>query len=549
MHPSHYIKALSDSIINQIAAGEVVEGPISVVKELIENSLDADGTDISINLISGGLEEIEVVDDGFGILKNDLKAAVTRHHTSKLDQSSEALTISSLGFRGEALASIASVAEVELSSWHKTEPHAWLLSVKAGEATTVPVPSTGNLGTRICVKNLFDNVPARKAFLKQPRTEFFKIKVLVRQFSFAFPSVRFRLNQKGLRGLTFNPARSLDLSDSRWHTLFGAKLIKHLVPLNSEYYGGRVDGWVSSESFSSSRSDRQCLVINGRIVRDKIVQHAVRSAYGELLPPGKYSFYALSVVVPEANVDVNVHPAKLEVRIKKARELHDLVYVSVSEALSKNEPSTTNYRDSEDSAPDIANISYKSTGDDISSIPFACFPGRLLFVVSRKYLFFIMSSDLRVLDLRESWGTILDKRLIVNEADKLGGSTGLVIPERVRQEYSKIIEPYVHELSHMGFDIEDLGVVGALLRKIPKALPNIDIQLFLKSLCELLLEENELQHALKEAILTSIVYGRPDSPNRSMLDELARSAISVDIDILSHSTIVDSNFLKYGLNK
>ena len=319
------IKALSEDLRNKISAGEVVERPAAVVKELIENSLDAGSTDVCVNLLSGGLDTIEVIDNGSGIQKNDLKAAITRHHTSKLDETSDVLKISSLGFRGEALASISSVAEVELSSRHESELHPWMLSMKPDSLDVEPVPSAGNMGTKICVNNLFFNVPARKAFLKQPRTEFFKVKILIRQFAFAFPHVRFRLNQAGLRGLSLIPARSMQLSDPRWHTLFGNKLVKSLVPVETEYFGGKISGWVSNTTFPSSRSDRQCLAINGRIVRDKVVQHAVKSAYGPLVAKGEFTFYALSIVIPEQNVDINVHPAKLEVKIKNSRELYDLV--------------------------------------------------------------------------------------------------------------------------------------------------------------------------------------------------------------------------------
>jgi len=543
------INLLSDCIINQIAAGEVVHGPASVVKELIENSLDAGSTDICVNLSSGGIETIEVIDNGCGIQKNDLKAAITRHHTSKIDERSDTLKISSLGFRGEALASITSVAEVELSSRHGSDLHPWLLSTKPDSLDVEAVPSAGNIGTKICITNLFFNVPARKAFLKQPRTEFFKVKVLIRQFAFAFPHVRFGLNQLGLRGLSLSPARTMELSDPRWHILFGTNLAKSLVPVESQYFGGKISGWVSKVAFPSSRSDRQCLAINGRIVRDKIVQHAVKSAYGPLLAKGEFAFYALSIVVPEQNVDVNVHPAKLEVKIKNARELHDLVYVSVSEALGVNKTALPHYDENETSGLNAKVLNYKKDSQVALKFSPITFPGRPLGVIDTKYLVFTTDSDVRVLNMYDGWQTIIEKRLSVSHGNDQKNRVDLLVPERVPPQRAEVIMLHSNELCQMGFDIEDLGLAGALVRNVPRLLPKIEIHQFLELFSKQLLLGDNLVASLRYAILNSINYGDHSNPNHAMLDEMAKSASAANINLLSLSSTLDGDFIKRGLKK
>lgn len=549
MQQNRRINLLPDCIINQIAAGEVVDGPASVVKELIENSLDAGSTDICVNLLSGGLEAIEVIDNGHGIQKNDLKAAITRHHTSKLDEKSDVLKISSLGFRGEALASITSVAEVELSSRHESDLYPWMLSTKPDSLNVEPIPSAGNIGTKICINNLFFNVPARRAFLKQPRTEFFKIKILIRQFAFAFPRVRFRLNQAGLRGLSLSPARTMKLSDPRWHTLFGNNLSKSLVPVESEYFGGRISGWVSSTSFPSSRSDRQCLAINGRIVRDKVVQHAVKSAYGSLVANGEFTFYALSIVIPEQNVDVNVHPAKLEVKIKNSRELYDLVYISIKNALGVNKIILPNDGQNETPSLDGSSLVYKRDAQVYSQSPPLTFPGQPLVVIDTKYLVFLARSDVRVLNMYGAWAMILDERLSGSQDTGQSNHVDLLVPERVPPQHTEVIMLYSDQLRELGFDIEDLGLAGALVRNVPKILPKIDIQQFLTLFSARLLQGKDFHSSLRYSILNSIDYLNHNSPNHAMLDEMARNASATRIDLISLSVLLDGEFIARGLKQ
>ena len=549
MQQNRRINLLPDSIINQIAAGEVVDGPASVVKELIENSLDAGSTDICVNLSSGGLDTIEVIDNGRGILKNDLKAAITRHYTSKLDESSDVLKISSLGFRGEALASITSVAEVELSSRHESELHPWMLSTKPDSLDVKPVPCAGNIGTKICINNLFFNVPARKAFLKQPRTEFFKVKILIRQFAFAFPNVRFRLRQAGLRGLSLSPARTMKLSDPRWNTLFGNNLAKSLVPIESEYFGGKISGWVSNTAFPSSRSDRQCLAINGRIVRDKVVQHAVKSAYGPLVAKGEFAFYALSIVIQEQNVDVNVHPAKLEVKIKNSRELYDLVYISVRDALGVNKIILPDDSQNEALGSGGRFSNHKTDSQVYSQSPNLAFSGQPLVVVDTKYLLFLLKSDVRVLNMYVAWATILDERLRISQDIDQGNQADLLVPERVPPQHAEVIMLHSDQLRKVGFGIEDLGLAGALVRNVPKILPKIDVRQFLILFSARLLLGENFQSSLMHSILNSIEYFDHNNPNYAMLDEMARSASAARIDLISLSVLLDGEFIARGLKQ
>lgn len=333
------IRPLADYVINQIAAGEVVERPASIVKELVENSLDAGATNIAIELDEGGIARIQVRDNGHGIPADQLKLALSRHCTSKLVDSSELQSIASLGFRGEALASIAAVGELVCTSRTSADVHAWRTQAYPGREITRPVPQARAIGTTIEVHGLFANIPARRRFLKQPRTEFLQIQQFVRRAGFCYPNVSFTLLHDGRQTLSLPKAEDVRAPSRRWQTLFGAEFMQAAVPLAADLDEMSISGWVGEASYSRQSSELQYIVVNRRIVRDRHVAHAVRMAYDGMIETGRHPAYAVHLVLPSTDVDVNVHPGKAEVRFRDPRTIHDVIYSCVKRALAPGDDS------------------------------------------------------------------------------------------------------------------------------------------------------------------------------------------------------------------
>ena len=311
------IALLNDRVIAQIAAGEVVERPASVVKELVENALDAAATDIQVEATSGGRQLIRVRDNGFGITSEDVDLALVRHATSKLASIDDLQTIQTLGFRGEALASIASVSQFTLMTCHRDEAAGTRVRVEGGEVRDKR-PIGGPSGTVITVENLFFNTPARLKFLKTDNTERRHITSVVMNYALAYPGVRFRLVQDGRETLSTNGTGQLE---DALVAIFGVDEFKQMVPVESEVdrrNRAQVGGFTSSPDFSRGDRTRILLFVNGRAVTDNKLTYAVVQAYHTFLMNGRYPIAVLMVEVPPGDVDVNVHPAKAERPARRA---------------------------------------------------------------------------------------------------------------------------------------------------------------------------------------------------------------------------------------
>ena len=327
------IRPLSAFVANQIAAGEVVERPASIVKELLENSLDAGATAIRIDVEQAGVRRVRVRDDGAGIHPDDLRLAVARHATSKIASAEDLAGVGTLGFRGEALASAASVAKLSIASRHAAADQAWLLEVAGGEERRYR-PAAHPPGTTVEVADLFFNTPARRKFLKTERTELLHVQQTVRRIALANPAVGFELHAG---------ARSIDglgggTMAERVEALFGAPFMDASVAID-EYGGGmRLWGWIGLPTHSDGRASRQFFYVNGRAVRDRLAGHAVRQAYRDVLFHGRHPVFALFFEVEAALVDVNVHPTKDEVRFRRARDVHDFLFGKLAKALRDVRP-------------------------------------------------------------------------------------------------------------------------------------------------------------------------------------------------------------------
>ncbi|MBD3821336.1 MAG: DNA mismatch repair endonuclease MutL [Thiotrichales bacterium] len=329
------IALLPSHLADQIAAGEVVERPASVVKELLENALDSGADHVEIYIEEGGEKRITVVDNGCGIRKEQMMLAVSRHATSKIANYEDLSAVSTLGFRGEALASISSVSRFTLTTCHYQDKHAWKL-VGEGESGWQDIqPAAHPVGTCIEVCDLFFNTPARKKFLRTPRTEFSHIDELVKRVMLSRPDVSMKLVHNNSVVRQVQAAEDLPALKVRLKHLMGAPFVEQSFDVDFEAQDIRLSGWVGYPTFNRAQTDMQYLFVNGRIVRDRLLSHAVKQAYADVLYHGRHPAYLLFVEIPFDMVDVNVHPAKYEVRFANGRWVYDFLRRSVREVVTK----------------------------------------------------------------------------------------------------------------------------------------------------------------------------------------------------------------------
>jgi len=327
------IQALTAAVANQISAGEVIERPASVVKELLENALDSGADTISIEIGYGGLNQIKISDNGAGILADDLPLAIAANATSKITQLDDLYTLHSMGFRGEALASIAAVSRLSLSSKPLDQEHAMTLRYEDGAYTILP--SARSAGTTVEVLDLFFNAPVRKKFLKTARSEYLAIEMIVKRFALSAPNIAIALKCDGKILLTLPAVDSEKTKLLRIRRLLGKSFIENAIYIDVEQGGIKLVGWVSGESYQRSQNDKQWVYINQRMVKDKLINHAIKRAYEGLLHPGRSPACVLYLTLPPADIDVNVHPTKHEVRFQQPRLIHDFIVSHLTSALSQ----------------------------------------------------------------------------------------------------------------------------------------------------------------------------------------------------------------------
>jgi DNA mismatch repair protein MutL len=327
------IQQLPDLLINQIAAGEVVERPSSVVKELIENSLDAGARTVQVVLEQGGKRLIRVIDDGSGIPKQELHLALSRHATSKISSLEELEEVASMGFRGEALPSMASVSRMSITSRTERDEHAWQVTVSNGEISE-PIPSAGPQGTSVELRDLFYNVPARRKFMKTDRTEFAHVDELVKRFSLSRPDVGFQLTHNNRIVKRFAPVRNDIDMKARLKAVLGEEFVEHALDIDEQRGSFGIRGWVAEPRYNRPQADRQFFFVNGRVIKDRVVAHAIRQAYRDVLFHGRHPAFVLFFEMPPAGVDVNVHPQKHEVRFRDSRGVHGFIYSTLNHGLA-----------------------------------------------------------------------------------------------------------------------------------------------------------------------------------------------------------------------
>ena len=331
------INTLSPQLANQIAAGEVVERPASVLKELVENSLDAGATRIDIEVEQGGVKRLCVRDNGCGIGQSDMPLALSRHATSKISDIDDLEAVGTLGFRGEALASIASVSRLSLTS-NNGETQAWK-AVSEGRDMTVDVqPAAHPAGTSVDVRDLFFNTPARRKFLRTETTEYNRIDDYAKKLALSHMQVAFSLRHNQRVNLNLQPAKTVLEQEKRVADICGKPFMEQALYIENQHPGIRLWGWIGLPTFSRSQTDLQHFFVNGRSIRDKVVSHAVRQAYQDVLYHGRHPAFVLFLEIEPKDVDVNVHPTKHEVRFRDSRSIHGFVSGTLKKALAKDRP-------------------------------------------------------------------------------------------------------------------------------------------------------------------------------------------------------------------
>ena len=493
------INQLSTQLANQIAAGEVVERPASVVKELLENSIDAGATQIDIDIEDGGLRKIRIVDNGHGIHADDLTLALSRHATSKLVALEDLACIASLGFRGEALPSIASVSRLQLISRQSESEQAYAVDVNAeGELSQIK-PAAHPVGTSIIVEELFCNAPARRRFMRAAKTEFSHVQDVVQRVALGAPDVAINLRNNDRQALRLPVAQDAASYQRRLAQVFGQKFIEAALIVEDESDGVSINGFAASAEYHRSQTDHQYVYINGRVIRDRLVNHAIRQAYGDSLPAGRYASYVLMIELELSRVDVNVHPTKHEVRFRDGRLIHDFLFSAVSRALQKQ------------TAPMLAEVTVLNTSSvhERSSLYLASSnagmakqankSSRLLFgeplqLLHSRYLLCQEEKQLWLLDARALLTEVNKKRLSESFVEGDMKSRPLLLPQKLQLDEKpyKKLSRHIEQVTRFGFELTLKDAGHVLLRAAPMLLQTSSSDVLLYSLVEHIDENDDV---------------------------------------------------------
>ncbi len=494
------IRPLPPQLVGQIAAGEVVERPASVVKELIENSLDAGAGRIEVTVESGGIALIRVRDDGHGIARDDLPLALSRHATSKIATLDDLLQVRTFGFRGEALASIAAVARLELVSRTAADSCGWRLVIPGDGRSSEPLPVAHPVGTTVTVSDLFHNVPARRKFLRSERTEFGHIQTFLERLSLSRFEVAFRLCHNQRDVLQLPAAREERAWTRRVGALLGDEFVCQSLLIEFEQDGMRLWGWMGLPAVARRQADRQWWYVNGRPVRDKLLAHALRQGYRDVLPHDRQPAAVLYLELDPTRVDVNAHPAKLEVRFRDPRAVRDFVARSLHQALGKSRPgprvpppAAPVYRPPAGPAS-TAQVNesiafYETLRPDREPEPPA--PSRAVpplgYAVAHLHGIYILAEaedGLVIVDAHAAHERILYEKFKAQAQGGVPQCQPLLLPERVRLSPAEVELVRCHRplLARLGVDVDVMGPETVVVRALPVLLMQAEPAALLKDL-------------------------------------------------------------------
>ncbi len=554
------IRQLPDTLINQIAAGEVVERPASVVKELVENALDAGAKRIDIDLEEGGIRLIRIRDDGGGIAPAELPLAVSRHATSKIASIDDLEAVATLGFRGEALPSVASVSRFRLVSRRPDADHGAELRIDGGRHGDV-MPQAHPPGTTVEVRDLFFNVPARRKFLRAERTELSHIEDWLRTLALARPDVEIRVSHNGKPSRRWKGEGHL-LSDVRLHEALGEEFARNALRVDHAGAGMRLHGWIAQPAYNRASADQQYLYVNGRSVRDRNVAHAVRQAYSDVLFHGRHPAYVLFLELDPRGVDVNVHPAKHEVRFRESRLVHDFVYRTLHAALADTRAGsvaapTPPMQAAADAArwampqapqqqamglrvadAPAAYAALYAPRDEMASLPSAPVmqmpddaPGGmppLGFAVAQLHGIYILAENadgLIVVDMHAAHERIGYEKLKAAHDGAGLRTQPLLVPSSlaVSEREADVAEREVETLVQLGFEVQRSGPQSLLLRSVPALLAHGDVEALLRDVLADLREHGTTRRIAEtrdELLATMACHGAVRANRRLTIPEM-----------------------------
>lgn len=504
------IQKLTPLLANQIAAGEVVDRPSSVIKELLENSLDAGATQIELDIEQGGSQLMRVRDNGSGIEKDDLVLALARHATSKINTNADLENIQSLGFRGEALASISSVSRLLLTSAIANQS-AWLVDAQDAQIQLKPVSHP--TGTTVEVFDLFYNTPARRKFLRSEKTEFEHIDEMVKRIALSHFNVNFTLkhNKRVIR--QYRSAQSRADEEQRVGSLCGLGFIENALRVELDIAELKMVGWIGMPVFTRAQPDLQYFYVNGRIVKDKLVAHAVRQAYHDVLYGGRHPAYVLFLQLPFSEVDVNVHPSKHEVRFRESRLVHDFMYRAIKDALSTirpnpvmakpviyetvtvpqaltlkiAEPPNPVFNQKIDSKQPIDKVKVQTvcTHHDVPQLGYALAQLKNIYILAEN------EQGLILVDMHAAHERIIYEQLKKMHQEANVISQPLLIPISISLSERELnqLENHLNIFQEMGLVIERFGKEVVIVREVPKVLADANIELLLRDIVSDLLEK------------------------------------------------------------
>jgi len=582
------IQSMPVQLVNQIAAGEVVERPAAVVKELLENSLDAGASKITIDIEKGGTKLIRITDNGNGIHKDDLVLSLSPHATSKIRSIDDLEEVISLGFRGEALPSIASVSHLQLTSCWLGGDETWQLTMNNSKASEI-APVANKLGTTIEVRDLFFNVPARRKFLRTEKTEFSHLDDVVKRISLSRfdVAISLRHNQRAVKAL---PAANNRLQqEKRIAEILGPAFIEQAAFMDFAYDGLRLWGWIAEPTFSRSQADMQYFYVNGRMVKDRLVTHAVRQAYADVLFHGRHPAYVLFFECDPALVDVNAHPGKHEVRFRQSRQVHDFlfraIHKSLAEVISSDTSSHELHHFSNNAEPQQTSGATSSLPGfqsrlasqrpsqqpSQSSMPFAVaeqrrayaefapaapalnmpatsLPGAdaqdmppLGFARAQLHGIYILAENAQgmvLVDMHAAHERITYERLKTAREGEGIKSQPLLVPMTiaVSSKEAQVVEDQVELFNELGFEIDRIAEESIKLRQLPVILSNSDVETLLRDVLADLLthgSSTRVVQAINEILSTMACHGSIRANRKLTIEEM--NALLRDMEITERS--------------
>ncbi len=561
--PTTHIQKLSPRLANQIAAGEVVERPASVIKELLENSIDAGATQLDIEIESGGVKLMRVRDDGCGIPQEDLPLALARHATSKITQLDDLEAVGTLGFRGEALASISSVARLTLTSNASDENSGgWSVYAEGREMEAQVSPAAHPRGSSVEVRDLFFNTPARRKFLRTEKTEFNRVEEIIKRLALSRFELGFSLKNNGKVIHNWRPANTQAEKERRVAHICGPTFIENALFVDIERAGLRLWGWVANPTFSRSQADMQHFYVNGRAIRDRLVSHAIKQAYQDVLYHGRHPAFVLYVELDPANVDVNVHPTKHEVRFRDGRLVHDFLFRSLHKALADIRPDSDVYEKpqaeseiqervpeqsaigfGQSSSPGVRSFSYEapkpnsplSVSDQIAHYSALVNPSSgspvpvaeamaseqnaeippLGFAIAQVKGVFILAENeagLVIVDMHAAHERITYEKLKMQFAEQQLQSQPLLVPVSVAvsEKEANCAEEHQLTFARIGFELERAGPETLLIRQVPVVLFRSNVENLIRDVLSDLIEfgaSQRIEQNINELLSTMACHG------------------------------------------